>query len=130
MNLKLKRILYILATLFWMSFIFYFSSIPNLKSQYEADFLYRKVAHILEYFILTFLLFKTFKSLNFYDKKSIFAAIFFSIIYAATDEYHQTFIFGRDGKFYDILIDSFGSFLFYLFYFIKNKKSEFTDFKN
>ena len=37
-------------------------------------------------------------------------AFVFSVFYAATDEYHQTFIQGRSGSLRDVLIDSIGIF--------------------
>ena len=38
-----------------MAVIFYFSSIPSLRSPFEWDFLYRKLAHMTEYAILALL---------------------------------------------------------------------------
>ena len=35
--------------------------------------------------------------------------LIFSIFYAASDEFHQTFVPGRDGNIVDVLIDSSGA---------------------
>lgn len=37
--------------------------------------------------------------------------VFFTLIYAASDEWHQTFVFGRSGTVMDVFIDSVGSLL-------------------
>ena len=64
-----------------------------------------------EYGILTVLFFRAyFKSNGFTIKKSISFAIIFSITYAFTDEYHQLFVFGREGSLNDVFIDSLGIF--------------------
>lgn len=45
----------------WAGVIFFFSSIPDLKSGLECDFFLRKAAHVMEYFILAFLLYRAFE---------------------------------------------------------------------
>ena len=42
-------------------------------------------------------------------KKTVILSFLFSVIYASTDEFHQTFVVGRDGNIVDVLIDSSGS---------------------
>lgn len=84
---------------------------PNLESGLDQDFLLRKFAHIFEYFVLTLLIFQTvFKSKQ-NKKTALFLAAVFSLLYAISDEYHQTFVFGRSGNVTDVIIDSFGIFL-------------------
>ncbi len=39
---------------------------------------------------------------------SISLSIGVAFIFAMTDEFHQTFVIGRDGNFYDEMIDSIG----------------------
>ena len=39
----------------------------------------------------------------------VILSFLFSVIYASTDEFHQTFVVGRDGNIVDVLIDSSGS---------------------
>ena len=43
-----------------------------------------------------------------YKKTAILSQIF-SAVYASSDEFHQTFVVGRDGNFIDVLIDSSGA---------------------
>ena len=64
-----------------------------------------------EYGILTILLFRVyFKSNGFTIKKSVSFAIIFALTYAFTDEYHQLFVFGREGSLVDVFVDSLGVF--------------------
>jgi VanZ family protein len=53
---SLKFIKLWLPVVIWAGFIFYLSSVPNLKTNLKYDFILRKTAHIAEYFILTLLL--------------------------------------------------------------------------
>ena len=103
--------------------IYYFSSVPSLKSDLpnQWDLIFRKIAHITEYAILTFLFFRaSYKNLNF--RRAISYSALFSITYALTDEYHQLFVFGREGNFGDILIDCIGVFLAVFLIYRKVKK--------
>lgn len=103
---------YWLPVFIWCAFIYYLSSIPELKSDLpnQWDFVARKMAHMMEYGILTFLFFRAaVQNLSF--KKSILYAVLFAATYALTDEYHQLFVFGRSGSLKDVFIDGIGIFL-------------------
>ena len=96
----------------WAVFISYLSSIPNLSTGLGLwDIIIRKIAHILEYGILTFLLWCAVKN----DKRpayiSLSWAAIFAIIYALTDEIHQGFVPTRHFSLYDVCIDSVGAIL-------------------
>jgi len=117
-----KFLTYWLPVLIWAGFIFYLSSIPDLKSELEQDFLLRKIAHILEFAILTFLLIRAFAKQGLNNEKIAIYSIIFAIFYALTDEYHQTFVLGRQGTLKDIGIDSVGILLMSLVWYIKNRK--------
>jgi len=112
-NSKIKNLITFWIPVFlWCAVIYYFSSIPSLKSDLSGqwDFIFRKIAHITEYAVLTFLFFRaSSKNLNF--RRAIYYTTLFSITFALTDEYHQLFVFGRQGSLNDILIDSLGVFL-------------------
>ncbi|MEK7452940.1 MAG: VanZ family protein [Patescibacteria group bacterium] len=114
-----------LPVLLWGFLIFYLSSIPNLKSSFEADFILRKFAHIFEYFILAVLVFnawlKTFKrQIDF--KKIAFYVFIIASFYAISDEFHQSFVFGRHGDIKDVFMDSIGVLCgVIIFYFGKKK---------
>ena len=104
-----------LPVIIWAGIIFWLSSIPNLKTNLEYDFILRKMAHITEYFILTFLLYGAFKG-----SFNMNAACFFiypdslSFLYALSDEFHQSFVPGRSAALRDVLIDTIGILGFYI----------------
>lgn len=118
----MKFIKYWLPALLWASIIFALSSIPNLESGLGQDFILRKIAHILEYAILTFLLFKAFLSTGNQPRtnKILALAMIVAFLYALSDEYHQTFIFGRQGKLGDVGIDTIGILIMALLCYTKN----------
>lgn len=72
----------------------------------------RKYAHLFEYFLLGLsasLMFAEFlwKSARRYSASALFSYIF-CFIYAASDEFHQSFIPERSAQFSDVLTDSVG----------------------
>ncbi len=106
-----RRLLYILATLIWMGVIFYLSGIPDLKSQLPTilDWILRKLAHLTEYAILFYLLWRSLDGIRFRT-----AAVFvITILYAVSDEFHQGSVAGRTPSGSDVLIDAAGMFLAY-----------------
>ena len=124
--------LYYLPPLLWAGIIFYFSSLPDLKSTLPGffDLVLRKIAHMVEFGILAILLLRMFllkkgKEMSLGRNvakqtlflKEIFLTIFIlSILYACSDEFHQSFMVGRQGSLWDVLIDAIGIILgMYLF---------------
>ena len=86
--------------LVWAALIFTLSSIPSLNSGLGGwDLLLRKAAHITEYAILAFLLRRA---------VSTWAAFGLAVAYAASDELHQSFVRGREGRPRDVAIDTIG----------------------
>ncbi|MES2461645.1 MAG: VanZ family protein [Armatimonadota bacterium] len=73
------------------------------------DFCLRKGAHIIEYTILTLLAFRAFRagSLNFRSYMA-YGPPLLCILYAGSDEYHQSFYSQRGAAIGDVFIDSFG----------------------
>lgn len=93
----------------WAGIIFLLSSIPDLKSGLDEDFILRKIAHITEYWILTYLLLRAFNVTFAVSPKTIvLVSILTAVIYAMTDEFHQQFVPGRHGCLQDVFIDSIG----------------------
>ena len=65
--------------------------------------------HFTEFLILTFLCARVLKWwYGAQSQNTIALAMFFCIAYAATDEWHQTFVPDRFGTFQDVLIDGLG----------------------
>lgn len=93
-----------------MALIYFLSSRPDFHSGLQPtwDFVLRKIAHMIEYAILTGLLARSFIMSAVTPNSSMIFAILAAALYAVTDEYHQTFVPGRNGSFVDWLIDVVG----------------------
>lgn len=87
------------------------------SSQISNNLAVRKLGHFSEYLMLGFFSFSYFSNLflksdKFRDfKKTISISWIFSILYAASDEFHQTFVEGRCGNVIDVIIDGSGAFV-------------------
>ena len=99
----------------WAGLIFILSSIPRLESGLDQDFLLRKLAHIFEYFVLTWFLYSAFSGHYLEANKkhpphrqALFFVLLLAVLYAVSDELHQTFVFGRSGNLSDVAIDFVG----------------------
>ena len=111
---------YVVPVLVWMSVIFLLSAQPSLGVDGQhislPYLLVRKSAHVAEYFILGVLSFRFF--LRLFPRNSHVAgagAILLSLPFAISDEAHQLFVTGRQGRISDIVIDAFGIFLALVF---------------
>ena len=99
--------------------------VPDISQKKLDAIVYsvRKVAHMSEYAVLALLLFRALArpgrnaevNLCRTTERSVFpvrSAIFaflLSVVYAMTDEFHQTFVPSREGQITDVLIDSLGA---------------------
>jgi len=95
----------------WAGLIFYLSHIPSLNTGWGIwDFLFRKMAHVVEYgFLVVFLLRAWVKTWNVRQpKKVLLWCIFWACLYALSDEFHQSFVPGRGPSLIDVMIDSVG----------------------
>jgi VanZ family protein len=85
----------------WAGLIFVLSSIPDLGTGLGTwDLVLRKAAHAAEYAVLGFLLLRALGRET--------AALVVGIAYAASDEFHQHFVPGRQASVLDVLVDSVG----------------------
>ena len=89
---------------------------PDIATETLAQihFFVRKLGHISEYAILAMLLWRAVRSAtNLRMKKSIvFVAVWLACgIFAASDEFHQTFIASRTATSSDVAIDLCGAFI-------------------
>lgn len=113
----IRRYLVWIPSLIWMSVIFTFSSRQSVSvsGEYWLDFVFFKSIHIAEYAILTFL--NMFALVNSNPKSSLqkngIYSVILAILFATSDEYHQTFVPTRQGKHFDVLVDSVGIFSVY-----------------
>ncbi len=91
-----------------MAAIFFFSSLPSneIPNLGPFDFSIKKLAHMLGY---AFLAQAYLSGLGRENPRSILFAWILTILYAMTDEYHQSFVPGRNARWLDVGIDSLGS---------------------
>ena len=86
-----------------MALIFFFSAQEDLSSGLGVwDTIGRKIIHMTEYGLLWFLWWRALGSGH------PAPAIVITLLYAVSDEYHQTFVDGRHGSPVDVLIDATG----------------------
>ena len=75
----------------------------------KYDEIVRKTAHVLEYFVLFILVINCNFQVHHEGKRKYYLiGIIFCLLYACLDEFHQSFINGRNGQIKDVLIDSIG----------------------
>jgi VanZ family protein len=85
----------------WAAVIFAFSSVPSLGTDLGTwDTILRKLAHVAEFAILGALLLRAVSHAG--------VAFALGVLYAVTDEVHQTFVEGRHGSPVDVAIDAAG----------------------
>ena len=97
----------------WMLVIFVFSSRgrASVAEEYIINFLVFKTLHVLEYAWLFALSFRAVKLSVPHQKKFVWglAALVVTVLYAASDELHQTYIPTREGTPRDVIIDAIGA---------------------
>ncbi|WP_160725291.1 VanZ family protein [Bacillus sp. USDA818B3_A] len=140
---------WILASILWMAVIFIFTQMPASTGSSTSNTLenllvtlhinavgpsgidvlnliIRKSAHVMTFGFLSFLLFK---SLEVYRFSYVLAWIL-TVIYAMSDEYHQSFMPGRTSSIKDVfLFDSIGAFLVQLITFLIIRKKKLKNMK-
>jgi VanZ family protein len=98
-----------LPPLLLMGAIFFLSHQPSLDSGLGViDTIGRKLIHFAEYALLCFLWWRALVTVTTPSRAALFAFLLASG-YAATDEYHQSFVEGRHGSPIDWAIDSAGA---------------------
>lgn len=123
-----------LLVLVWMGLIFFLSSqqaadsnqlstgitkfimdlisgiLPGLSPQVQwLNHIVRKNAHFIAYLILGLLQVNALYLNGKRGRKAFVLALLISFLYAASDEFHQTFVPGRSGELRDVLIDTAGA---------------------
>ena len=100
-----------LPTVFWAVIIFSFSSNTTTTTSqvYWQDFVVKKAAHLFVYAVLSVLIYRSLKLTTKFNKSYLLLfTIIITILYALTDEFHQSFTFGREPTVRDVLIDIAG----------------------
>jgi len=122
-----KTIFFYLPILIWLFIIFLASSYPGSGSVgFDLyKFTTRKAAHIILYAVLAFLILRALKfNRKKLTKTQIIAAAIFCLLYAISDEYHQSLTIFRTPNPIDVGFDVVGIYLgLRLFGIIKTKKN-------
>lgn len=134
-----KKILRWSLVIIWMIIIFWFSSQQGTASDEKslfvievikhiginldsilgsiANFMIRKAAHMTEYCILYLLLYNALYEKSTFQKRCLLA-LSIVFLYACSDEFHQLFVNGREGRFRDVMIDTTGGIIGLMFSYI------------
>ncbi len=84
----------------------------QLRRHERISFIVRKTAHATEYGILAVLAFVAAMQWFAWERRWYYmSALGLAVIYAVSDEFHQTFVSGRGGSLRDVVIDSGGAVL-------------------
>jgi VanZ family protein len=103
---------YWLPPALWAGVIFILSAQPSLPHYPDTllDLILKKAAHMIEYGILASLLWRALsRGQGALSRSAWVTAFVVSVLYAASDEYHQTFVPGRNGTPVDVGIDTVGA---------------------
>ncbi len=97
----------------------------RLNSVEFLDHIVRKGAHVTEFALLAAAWAWPLSKSGLKGMKLALTAIGLTVLYAASDEFHQTFVPGRSGEIRDVCIDSLGALIGYLVFnvlvYIRNK---------
>ena len=109
---QISKIKLWVPVLIWCGVIFSFSSMQiNHEAEFSwLDFVIKKTAHVTEYAILYWLTFRAVSQKGkLVDKKYLTYVLVFAFLYAMSDEWHQTFVRGREGTLRDVGFDTLGA---------------------
>ena len=88
----------------WMGVIFAFSAQPRDVLNFGQPLLVSKLAHVSEYAILAWLF-----QWALDNRRAWRLAWLLAVLYAVTDEFHQSFVPGRTSTVADVMIDALGA---------------------
>jgi len=100
-----RVLLRVLAPLALMAVIFYFSAQSSAAHYSWWEVVARKLGHVTGYALLTAL---WAWALGGVVRRPLLWAVALALAYACTDEFHQTFVHGREGTPRDVAIDAIG----------------------
>lgn len=94
----------------WMGVIYFLSAqstLPTLNVGWLDEVL-RIAGHFSEYAVLGFLMARAFIGDGEASKLKLTTVITFAVLYALSDEWHQSFVPGRDASVLDVGVDALG----------------------
>jgi VanZ family protein len=98
----------------WAGLIFFVSSIPDHRpagSTGLPELMSRKLAHLVEYGVLAFFVARALTGMGWAIRRVWAVGLLACVLYAVSDEVHQSFVPGRFGKVRDVVLDSLGAVL-------------------
>jgi VanZ family protein len=97
----------------WALLIFSFSAQPAypVSEVKWQEFVFKKTIHVIEYGIFSALLYRALINSRVAKTNAGYMAIFISILYGITDEFHQSFSPGRLPSLRDVIFDTIGAIL-------------------
>ncbi|NCN23897.1 MAG: hypothetical protein COU65_00760 [Candidatus Pacebacteria bacterium CG10_big_fil_rev_8_21_14_0_10_42_12] len=121
MKLLNKNLIFVTAyapVIIWAVAIFVVSGqqvIPGFSLQ-TTDFLFKKAGHMTAYAIMYLLLFRAQRITRPQDTsyRVWLLPLIFTVLYAVSDELHQSFVSGRHGTLRDVGFDSLGAAIAFL----------------
>ena len=119
--LEKNRIISVILIVLIAIEIFYFSSKSSVPGTGGISYL-PIVYHFVVFFLFSFFLLAAIKGNKKLKVSYLITALILSVIYAISDEFHQSFVPGRDASIRDILTDSAGIILSLLTYVYIDKK--------
>ncbi len=95
---------FLLLALVWMTIIYWFSSQSSLFALSEGilDAIFKKSAHAVAYGILWWMWWRA-------SGRRSGLALLMTVLYAFSDEWHQSFVPGRHAQLFDVGVDTFGA---------------------
>jgi VanZ family protein len=105
MNRRDRALLRSIAPLLLMGVIFFLSGQSSTGEHPWWDVIFRKLGHVTGYALLTALWWWALRSVA---ARPLLIAVCVAFAYAASDEFHQSFVTGRTGTPVDVAIDSIG----------------------
>ena len=109
----MRRLLAWGPVLGWMGFIFWLSSqpdVPSLSTRW-LDALVKNGGHIFLYAVLAALLDRAWRLDGLSPRERAPRVLLVTFLYALSDEWHQSFVPGRDPSLLDLLFDLSGALL-------------------
>lgn len=96
-----------------MALIFVLSAQSQLPTPEQpwVDFLLEKSAHFFEFAVLAFLLVRAVDPVQLGRRRAFAVAVLIAWLYALTDEFHQSYVPGRDADWFDVVFDWAGAFV-------------------
>jgi len=105
LNPRNRTLLRMLAPIALMGVIFWFSAQPAGGHHAWWVIIFRKLGHITGYALLTGAWWWALRGVA---RRPLLWAVGISLLYACSDEFHQTFVRGREGTPRDVAIDAVG----------------------